>query len=357
MQDNELYNYFHERKHTGDEMPDDSLWAKIENGLGGSPVRAGVKSSIYKILLSVVTVVGITGGVYIYTATGGNDEKGSEEVIPAQEVLPSKLTTAEPFTPTEPADTVKRKKKVKPVAQSIPFKAFTDSLTKNRQIYKSFMPTGKDSILIANEPTTTLYGNTIKVTTGKLLSRSEFDTLVARTLKLHKDNTGKLLLIKAPGHKPYREAIIPSAIKLVDSPTVLRTDKVQFSVIQDSFDVKDSHPKPGDIVETYYADNKIYNGAQVTVQPEYPGGSKAFDTFVKNNVKIPDGLKKSAKVYLSYIIEKDGSISTVKIFGDAPGTVHEATNALKRAGKWTPAKLNGKPVRARYVLPLAGDRK
>ncbi|WP_235891772.1 M56 family metallopeptidase [Flavobacterium gawalongense] len=60
-------------------------------------------------------------------------------------------------------------------------------------------------------------------------------------------------------------------------------------------------------------------------QPEFPGGMLAFYKFVGSNFKTPSGLKGNGKVYITFMIEKDGSLSEFEILRDMGfGTGEEA---------------------------------
>lgn len=99
-------------------------------------------------------------------------------------------------------------------------------------------------------------------------------------------------------------------------------------------------------------DYQIYNTAGIEVKPEFPGGLIGFDSFIKRNYKNPtDNLK--GKIYVTFIIEKDGSLSDIKILRDIGyGTGAEAIRVLKTSPKWTPGIQNNKQVRVLYSLPI-----
>jgi protein TonB len=101
-------------------------------------------------------------------------------------------------------------------------------------------------------------------------------------------------------------------------------------------------------------DNKPYNTSGVEVKPLFPGGINAFYHFIGNNFRVPDvpGLK--GKVLISFVIEKDGSISDSRVLKDIGyGTGIEAIRVLSLSPKWTPAEQNGKTVRCAYMLPIS----
>ena len=89
--------------------------------------------------------------------------------------------------------------------------------------------------------------------------------------------------------------------------------------------------------------------------PEFPGGMSKFYTYVGNNFNRPEiDEEKVLKVYVSFVIEKDGSITEKKKKNDPGyGIGKEAVRVLKSLKtKWTPGILNGKPVRTLYSLPI-----
>jgi beta-lactamase regulating signal transducer with metallopeptidase domain len=88
-------------------------------------------------------------------------------------------------------------------------------------------------------------------------------------------------------------------------------------------------------------------------QPEFPGGMLAFYKFIGTNFKVPAELKGSGKVVLSFMVEKDGSLSEFTIIKDLGfGTADEIIRVLKLSPKWIPGKENDKPVRVKYSLPV-----
>ena len=107
---------------------------------------------------------------------------------------------------------------------------------------------------------------------------------------------------------------------------------------------------PAAVVEE---DNSIYNTAGIEVKPDFPGGMEKFYKFVGNNYQTPeeDGLK--GKVYVTFVVKKDGSLTDIKVIRDIGyGTGKEAIRVLNKCPKWTPGEQNGKKVRVLYSLPI-----
>lgn len=94
----------------------------------------------------------------------------------------------------------------------------------------------------------------------------------------------------------------------------------------------------------------------VEVMPEYPGGSAAMYKYIESNMGYPEAAKKAGTVGLvnvTFVIEKDGSITNVKVKdGIGNGCDEEAMRVIKSMPKWTPGKQSGKEVRVVYKLPI-----
>jgi protein TonB len=89
--------------------------------------------------------------------------------------------------------------------------------------------------------------------------------------------------------------------------------------------------------------------------PEFPGGINKFYTFVGNNFNRPElDAEKTLKVYVSFVIERDGSMTDIEVKRDPGyGMGKEAIRVLKSLKtKWSPGMLNGKAVRTAYNLPI-----
>jgi TonB family protein len=92
--------------------------------------------------------------------------------------------------------------------------------------------------------------------------------------------------------------------------------------------------------------------------PEFPGGSEAMMKYLASNVRYPQTEKEAGKegtVYMSFIVEKDGSVSNIKAMKEvegAPGFTKEAIRVVSTLPKFIPGRMNGKIVRVQYQLPI-----
>lgn len=102
------------------------------------------------------------------------------------------------------------------------------------------------------------------------------------------------------------------------------------------------------------SDNTIYNTAGIEVKPEFPGGMNEFYKFIATNYVSPQEKGLAGKVYVTFVVEKDGSLSDIKVLRDIGyGTGKEAIRVLKLSPKWMSGEQNGKKVRCTYSLPIA----
>ncbi|MEG0848618.1 MAG: energy transducer TonB [Flavobacterium sp.] len=100
--------------------------------------------------------------------------------------------------------------------------------------------------------------------------------------------------------------------------------------------------------------NKIYNLLDIEIKPEFPGRQQALDNFIKENYKNPKDKTLKGNVYVTFIIEKDGSLSDIKVLRDiGSGTGAEAIRILKTSPNWIPGKQNNNVVRTLYSLPIS----
>ena len=94
----------------------------------------------------------------------------------------------------------------------------------------------------------------------------------------------------------------------------------------------------------------------VEEMPQFPGGEQAMMKYIAENVKYPEDAKEknqSGRVFLSFVVEKDGRVDDVKVLKSVCESVdNEAVRVVKAMPNWKPGKQKGKPVRVSYCLPI-----
>ena len=107
------------------------------------------------------------------------------------------------------------------------------------------------------------------------------------------------------------------------------------------------HDMPADTTDTYL---------MVEAEPEFPGGMEALMKYLSENIKYPEQAKKEniqGKVYMRFVVERDGSIVDAEILrGIGGGCDEEALRVVNAMPKWEPGKQKGTPVRVQYNLPI-----
>jgi protein TonB len=101
------------------------------------------------------------------------------------------------------------------------------------------------------------------------------------------------------------------------------------------------------------SDTQVYTEVEQTA--EFPGGINAFRNKVSSNFdgSAMNGDEGTVKTEITFVVERDGSITDVKASGGNSDFNSEAIRTIKSIkNKWTPAKINGQSVRYRFRLPL-----
>lgn len=106
-------------------------------------------------------------------------------------------------------------------------------------------------------------------------------------------------------------------------------------------------------VKPQVSETQVYS--EVEQLAEFPGGLNAFRTRVGGDFdqSVMDGDEGTVKTEVSFVVERDGSITDVQAKGSNRYFNEEAIRTVKAIRtKWKPAKINGQNVRYRYKLPI-----
>ena len=91
------------------------------------------------------------------------------------------------------------------------------------------------------------------------------------------------------------------------------------------------------------------------VYPKFPGGPEKMFEFIAYNLRWPgdDDSCIQGRVVVSFIVEKDGSLTDVKVIKSLdPAFDKEAVRVVKSMPKWEPGMWRGKPARVKYCIPI-----
>lgn len=146
--------------------------------------------------------------------------------------------------------------------------------------------------------------------------------------------------------------------KVVNMITVVDNNEEIESEIDIDVNVEEDEPIeptiPIDIIEEEIVEEVPF--IIVENMPTFPGGEKKMLEYVAKNVKYPQLAKEvgtQGRVSVSFVVEKDGSITNVTILrGIGSGCDEEAIRVVKSMPKWNPGLQCGRAVRVSCNLPI-----
>jgi len=120
---------------------------------------------------------------------------------------------------------------------------------------------------------------------------------------------------------------------------------------------------PAGAVATEWPEDTVFSWAEeeeplreIDQMPVPVGGFDAMYKFLQENLKYPEHALNegiSGQVFLEFVVERDGSISNVKVLkGVHPALDAESMRVVKMMPKWNPGKHNGELVRTFYQIPI-----
>lgn len=154
----------------------------------------------------------------------------------------------------------------------------------------------------------------------------------------------------------------PEVIQIVENEAEIDEIKFESTEMDESEEIEF-------VEEVEEETDEIFNFAVVENKPVYPGCEKLateeekFNCFnqsimkhISKNFKFPEMARQmgiQGKVYVNFVIEKDGSISNVSIARGVDKLLDdEAIRTVKTLPKFQPAKQRGKSVRMQYTVPI-----
>ena len=121
--------------------------------------------------------------------------------------------------------------------------------------------------------------------------------------------------------------------------------------------LNDEKPKKIEIPEpevTLVQEAEIY--LAVEDPPQFPGGEESRHSFIRENTRYPktaNGKGIQGTVYVTFVVEPNGSLTGIKILrGIGGGCDEEALRVVNVMPKWLPGKQKGKPVRVQLNMPI-----
>lgn len=151
-------------------------------------------------------------------------------------------------------------------------------------------------------------------------------------------------------------------LKLKDGPVesereiIFPQNELKIEVMDAEWDSDGTSKYHGVIVKKIKGDwtNELFQYYDEMAEPE--GGAEALSALISENLKYPDYAKQEnieGKVFVQFIVKKDGSVRKVQaVKGLGGGCDEEAVRFVQDETNWIPAKIMGKPVESRMILPI-----
>ena len=160
-------------------------------------------------------------------------------------------------------------------------------------------------------------------------------------------------IVEPPPPPPPEVIEVTTLINVVDDEQEIKNDLVVNAEVTEETKNVDIVPvKVEEEVEV--AEEPIFT--VVESEPEFPGGMEALYKYLAQNIKYPQLARENGitgKVYVTFVVEKDGSIANPRILRDIGGGCGaEAIRVVKAMPKWSPGKQRGKAVRVQFNLPV-----
>ena len=158
-----------------------------------------------------------------------------------------------------------------------------------------------------------------------------------------------------PPAPPEQPEQVVTDIQIVDDNQELTNEVGLVNADDNANQAQDAFVKVEVEEEEVAAEEEVF--LVVEDDPEFPGGLDALSLFIANNIKYPQLAKENnieGRVYVTFVVEKDGSVGQVKVLRDIGGGCgQEAVRVVKSMPKWKPGKQRGKPVRTQFNLPVS----
>lgn len=351
MKNKDLDNFFKSRSHSLDEMPSDDLWKKIQNNLSLEPKpKITFKITFYTMVLPIIALITIAS-----LLNNSNAIKSDKTVLNNGSVKKEKPSLA--------------------LDSNIQLKPHQNVLEVKKTI------TTKNIIKTKNTITPVIEKNDIQVEEASNIQEKIYSINEVEIKPEYPGDINRLYVfiykkLRMPKECPGGKITVTFVIEKDGTLTDIKTIKdIGFGAGDEAVRVLKESLKwepgkqDGKVVRVQYTlpitiqatanleeDNLVYNMAGINVKPEFIGGKEKLYEFIYRKYRIrkdcPEG-----KIYLSFIIEKNGSLSSFQVIKDIGfGSGEEAIRVLKDSPLWEPGEQNGKKVRVLYNLPITISR-
>ena len=94
----------------------------------------------------------------------------------------------------------------------------------------------------------------------------------------------------------------------------------------------------------------------VEVMPEFPGGTEALLSFIKDNLEYPQKAideQTEGRVIIRFVVNSNGEISDPTILKGINKNLDQAAiDVINKLPRWKPGQQDGQKVNVKYTLPV-----
>lgn len=156
--------------------------------------------------------------------------------------------------------------------------------------------------------------------------------------------------VKPPPPPPPKQTLV---INIVEDDVEIEDDDIDIDADAD-MDTEVEEYIPIEMEEEEINETEIFT--VVESMPRFPGGEAELYKYLSKNIVYPTMAQESGvqgRVYVTFVVEVDGSITDIKILrGIGGGCDEEAVRVVRSMPRWNPGKQRGQPVRVQYNLPV-----
>ena len=180
---------------------------------------------------------------------------------------------------------------------------------------------------------------------------NDHDLLMNRDIAIDEEIIDVTVHEKKKPEMPKPQVIKP--IEIVDNETEVE-EEIEISVEV----TKETTNDPDFLLEEEPEEEAEEPKIFISVQeyPSFPGGDLAFLKYIKDNLTYPKDAREiglTGKVYVRFIVWKDGSIRNVEILRGIGDPCDEAAlKVIQNMPRWNPGKQRTEPVNVQMVLPV-----
>ncbi len=168
--------------------------------------------------------------------------------------------------------------------------------------------------------------------------------------------------IKTPPPPPPPPPVAPEVIEIVEDEeeveeTVIESTETDEDEVIEVEDVEiEEEDLDVDVPFAVIEDVPIFPGCEKVAKSERRNCfQQQMNKHIKKNFRYPEIAQEmgiQGRVYVNFIIAKDGSITNIRMRGPDKNLEKEAQRIIGRLPKMTPGKQRGRPVRVPFSIPI-----